>query len=184
MNKVAVLVLMLMTSSVFAVEVAGVAVPDSVKLANQHLVLNGAGVRSKFVVKVYVGALYVSEKSSSVDAVVQADAPKRLLMHFLYSKVDRKKIVEAWNDGFKENNSALELKQLAPRIASFNSLFRTMKAGDEVLLDYIPKQGTVVSINDRVAGVIKGLDFNQALLRIWLGPEPVTDDLKDALLGR
>jgi hypothetical protein len=30
---------------------------------------------------------------------------------------------------------------------------------------------------------IAGEDFYQALLRIWLGPQPVQDDLKKALLG-
>ena len=40
-------------------DVAGVDVPDTLSVEGKTLQLNGAGIRKKFVVKVYVGALYV-----------------------------------------------------------------------------------------------------------------------------
>jgi hypothetical protein len=41
-----------------------------------------------------------------------------------------------------------------------------------------------MTVDGKPAGApIAGEDFYQALLRIWLGPKPVQDDLKKALLG-
>jgi hypothetical protein len=43
---------------------------------------------------------------------------------------------------------------------------------------------TQVGLDGKPAGKpIEGADFYQALLRIWLGENPVQDDLKKALLG-
>ncbi|MGL5395016.1 MAG: chalcone isomerase family protein, partial [Shewanella sp.] len=42
-----------------AKEVSGVQVADSITLDAQTLQLNGAGVRSKFFMDLYVGSLYV-----------------------------------------------------------------------------------------------------------------------------
>ncbi len=54
----------------FAVEVAGVKLDDKATVAGQELVLNGAGVRTKVVFKVYVGSLYLPAKSASGAAVL------------------------------------------------------------------------------------------------------------------
>jgi len=40
-----------------------------------------------------------------------------------------------------------------------------------------------VTIKGNEVALIKGKDFYQALLKIWLGEEPADDGLKDALLG-
>ena len=183
MKKIVVLILSMINPPVFAADVDGVSIPDSVKVSGKSLVLNGAGMRSKFFVDVYVGALYTPKKTGSAEEVLSADVSKRLLMHFVYSEVEREKIVEGWNDGFKANNSAAELKGLKQEIAAFNAMFRTMKSGEKIALDYVPSKGTTVSVNGKVAGVVKGAEFNRALMKIWLGSKPVTADLKDALLG-
>ena len=49
--------------------------------------------------------------------------------------------------------------------------------------DYLPGTGTQISLNGRLLGTIAGVDFNRALLRIWLGNVPVQADLKKAMLG-
>jgi hypothetical protein len=58
-----------------------------------------------------------------------------------------------------------------------------MKEGEVIHLDYIPGKGTAVIIKGQTKGVIDGHDFNQALMRIWLGDEPVGEKLKQNLLG-
>ena len=52
-------------------------------------------------------------------------------------------------------------------------------------IDWLPEGGTRLSINGKQQGKdLAGEDFYQALLKIWLGPKPAQDDLKDALLGK
>jgi len=164
-------------------EIAGVVVPESVTIKNKVLVLNGAGVRKKFIVKVYVGALYLTVKRSSVMEILDDPGAKRIVMNFLYKEVSADNLVEGWNEGFAENNSSQELMQLQDRIRQFNSFFTTVHKGDEIRLDYLPGEGTQVWINDILQGSVSGEDFSRALLKIWLGPNPPDSDLKEAMLG-
>jgi 5-deoxy-D-glucuronate isomerase len=66
--------------AVYAVEVAGVKVDDQIKVGANELMLNGAGVRTKVFIKVYVGALYVSQKSNAPAALLDAATPRRMSM--------------------------------------------------------------------------------------------------------
>ncbi|HEV2719266.1 MAG TPA: chalcone isomerase family protein, partial [Thermoanaerobaculia bacterium] len=68
-----------------AATLAGVNLEDRTTVNGQTLVLNGAGLRKKFFIKVYVGGLYLQAKNSNAAAVLGADTPRRMVMHFLYS---------------------------------------------------------------------------------------------------
>jgi hypothetical protein len=166
-----------------AKEVAGVALPETITLGSKPLVLNGAGIRSKFFVKVYVGALYLPARTRDTAAVLRHTGPVAIHMHFLHSEVTQEKLVNAWNEGFEANLDAAERDKLKPRIERFNGLFRTVRKGEVIRLAYQPGTGTTVSIHDETRGVIKGEDFMQAWLRIWLGKEPADASLKKGLLG-
>ena len=164
-------------------EIAGVNVPETVTIKNKGLVLNGAGIRKKLFVKVYVGALYLTVKRTTTSQILSDPGAKRIVMSFLYKEVSADKLVDGWNEGFDSNNSAEELKVLQDRIDQFNSFFITVHKGDVILLDYTPDQGTQVWINDMLKGTVPGEDFSQALLKIWLGRKPADPGLKEAMLG-
>jgi hypothetical protein len=172
------------TSIARARTVSGVDVPDHVTVNGKTLVLNGAGMRVKFFFDIYVGALYLPRAVHDTKSVLAQTGPRRVLMHFVYKEVGRDKLIEAWNEGFEGNSSSSELAALRQRIDAFNALFDSVHRGDIVLLDYVPGSGTHVSINGKDKGTIAGKDFNDALLRIWLGKEPVTGSLKRAMLGK
>ncbi len=171
--------------SLTARELAGVQLQEQVELpgAETILQLNGAGIRYKFFFKVYVGALYLPVKMRSAEQVLSTDQPARVLMHIVYDEVPLEKLTAAWNEGFSGNVPADRLASLKSRLNTFNNMFSDLHAGDVVLLDYMPGQGTRVTIRGEDRGLIEGADFNRALLSVWLGDEPVTDELKDAMLG-
>ena len=102
---------------------------------------------------------------------------------FLYDELTKEKLVDAWNDGFNANQSKAQLAGLQERIDAFNALFPAVKQGDVVHVDYLPSQGTQVTVNEKVLGVVAGSDFNQAVLAIWLGKKPASKDLKKAMLA-
>jgi len=155
----------------------------TVEAIDDILKLNGAGIRTKFFFKIYVGALYLPEKQNSAQAILKSAKANRVLMHFLYDEVEKKKLVDAWVEGFEDNVDAKTFSALKDRLNKFNQMFSDMHKGDVVLLDYIPGKGTRVMIKGDVKGTIEGDDFNRALLSVWLGEEPVTEALKDAMLG-
>lgn len=167
-----------------AKEIAGVMIQEVVITdAGVQLQLNGAGIRSKFFFDIYIAELYMEQPSKSAEDIIAADGGRRMVMHFLYKEVPKEKLVEGWDEGFAGNNDAGALQALQPRIDAFNAMFRSVKEGERIILDYTPEKGTVVTIGEEQKGVVKGKDFNDALLRIWLGEKPVNKKLKEKLLS-
>jgi hypothetical protein len=105
-------------------------------------------------------------------------------MRFLYDKVEKRDLEQAWREGFAANHDEQAMRQLDERLNRFSALFSDALKGDEFWLDSIPGVGTRVSVNGESKGTIPGDDFYPALLRIWIGGEPVTAELKRAMLGQ
>jgi hypothetical protein len=177
--------LILASGTATATSIDGVDVPDTVTVANggSQLMLNGAGVREKFFLDIYVGALYLPAKSSDAKAILASPDPACVAMHFLYKEVSREKIVDAWNDGLTDNQSEAEMQALRPQLDQFNALFRAVHRGDVIRICFLPGTGTEVRINGEQRGTVPGESFFHALLGIWLGAHPVSADLKQRMLG-
>jgi hypothetical protein len=176
--------LLLSSLSVNAKEIAGVMVQETMQTEDGVVLhLNGAGIRSKFFFDIYIAELYLEHPSNVAGEVIKNPGRKKIVMHFLYDEVGKDKLIEGWNEGFAENTPADEVAKLQERINRFNAMFVDVKKDDTVVLDFIPDKGTVVTIAKQEKGVIPGKDFNDALLRIWLGEKPVAKGLKEKLLG-
>lgn len=170
---------------VFGGNIEGVAVPEKITLDNGTVLsLNGAGVRTKFFFDIYVGALYLPTTMREVQQVIDDPGPKRVGMYILYDEISKEKITSAWTEGFEDNNTDEQLRSLQQRLDQFNGMFKDLKEGDVVFMDYVPDNGTRLVINGRNIGTIKGHDFNAALLKVWLGESPADSDLKSAMLGK
>ena len=165
-------------------EVAGVVLPETLQIPDNAtaLQLNGAGIRKKVFFKIYVAGLYLPSSQTSPNTIFDLKGPKRVHMHFLYKEVEQEKLINGWRDGFKNNLDKASFEQLAPRLTKFNSLFRTMKRGEVINLDYLPNVGTRVWINGELKGQIEGAEFYSALLKVWLGESPADTNLKTHLL--
>jgi hypothetical protein len=170
-------------AAALAAEVGGVKLDDKVSMGAQELVLNGAGVRTKVVFKVYVASLYVPQKSTDLAGVL-SKAPRRIQLNLLRT-LSADQLVDALNEGLTENNSAAELAAVKPQVdqlATIMKSFKEVKEKDVVTLDFADGS-TRVGLNGEAKGSISGDAFNQALTKIWLGDKPVQADLKRALLG-
>ncbi len=165
-----------------ALELEGISFPDTVEVSGQPLQFNGAGLRSKFFVSVYVGGLYLPTTSSTVNDILSMPGAKRVAMHFIYDEISATKIRDAWLEGFTDNNSEQVMGEIQAKIEAFNELWPTLKAGDTAWVDYLPGKGTQITLNNKILGIVEGEKFNQAVLRIWLGDNPVDSDLKAGML--
>lgn len=170
-----------------AAEVAGTKFDEKIRLEQQELVLNGAGLRSKVFFKVYAVGLYLPAKAADVDGVLAEKGAKRLAIVPLM-ELTAQQFVEALSGGIAKNHSDAEVAALQERIQTFEAnLLALGKAtkGTPITLDWIPDQGTRLTLAGQPQGkLIPGEDFYKALLRIWLGSKPAQSDLKDALLGK
>ena len=170
-----------LVSAAFAKEIGGVGMPDTLTAGKDQLMLNGAGLRKKFIVKVYAGGLYLLQKSNDAAKIIAADEPMAIRMHFIHDSVSADKLIAAWNEGFAKTNSA----SVKTQIDRFNAFFKQdAKKGDVYDLVYIPGQGVNFSINGKMIGTVEGLEFKKALFGIWLSDPPADKDLKAGMLGK
>jgi hypothetical protein len=169
-----------------AAEIAGVTVEERVKLGATELRLNGAGIRTRIVFKVYVGALYLQDRKSAVGEVLALKGAKRVSMTMLRD-LTASQLTDALMDGIRANHSESELAALRGRVDALATLMREIGSAKEktvITLDFLPDAGTQVTVNGTPKGKpIPGEDFYGALLKIWLGDKPVDADLKKAMLG-
>ncbi len=172
---------LLVAAAALAAEAAGVRMPDTVTVEGKTLKLNGMGLRKKVVFKVYVAGLYLEKTSSAAAAVISSDEIRQMRLHVLRS-LKAKQVTEAIEEGF-EKNSKPQMAALKNRLQKFSSMFADVAEGDLILMTYVPGKGTSVSIMGAERGTVEGKDFADALFAVWLGPNPVQEDLKKALLG-
>ena len=169
-----------------AADVAGVKIDDKTRVANAELTLNGAGLRKRAFFQVYAIGLYVPQKASSPQALLEQPGPKRVAIHMLRD-VGAEAFSEALAEGIRANHTEAEMKALEPRIKELTAIIAEVgqaKKGMAFALDWQPPAGTVMLVNGAARGKpITGDDFYRALLKIWIGDKPVQDDLKKALLG-
>jgi hypothetical protein len=167
-------------------EAGGVKFEPELALRGSRLLLNGAGVRVKFFVKVYAAGLYLPAKTASPEAAWDTKASRALRIAML-REVDAADLGKLLVSGMEKNASAEEFARAAPATARLTELFaarKKMAAGDAILIEWVPGTGTVVTINGKAEEPIADPEFFPLLMKVWLGRSPADADLKEALLGK
>jgi hypothetical protein len=156
--------------------------PDEAMVGDAAVVLNGLGLRTATMlkVKVYVIALYLENKSSDAQAIIESGEAKRIALHFVHA-VTAKELRGGWTEGFEDN--AADTAAIEDEIAQFNASMRDVEKGGSIVLDFAGDTVAVL-INDERIDTVTGQAFQQAALSIWLGRKPPNDALKDGILGR
>lgn len=164
------------------VTVSGVSFPTKMKISDQVVEYNGAGLRQKYFFNLYVAALYVPERTSNAQTIIDQNTESAIRIKLVSDKVTRDKFVETVKDGFATSS---EGKASEKEIADFMKIFSVeFKSGDEVILIYKPESGVEVYMNGKHLGGAKGLEFKKALWGIWLGKTPADASVKKAMLGK
>jgi hypothetical protein len=181
------IVLLLSSISVSALSIEKIEFPDQTSVGSQKLVLNGAGLRSKrkfgMSFKVYVGALYLPAKNQDSKAIINGSDVKRLELVFLRS-VDAATLREAWSEGF-DKNCKPNCEAAKPQFKAFNELMVDVKEKSRLKLTFTGNDIQVeVEGKSNKSGQLTGEAIRQALMAIFIGDEPPTEDLKKALLGK
>jgi len=178
-----VLVVFMLSPAAVAKQVGEVTLPDSLMAGTSALMLNGAGFRKKLFIKVYAAGLYLTEKQTDPQKILNAETPMAIRMYFVHSEVSSKKLVDAWNEGFV-NGTGGNTAPIKTEIDTFNAFFSEEARKNDIYdIVYIPGQGVGVYIKGELKGTIKGLEFKKALFSIWLGEKPADSKLKRKMLG-
>jgi len=162
----------------------GVHLPRQVQVEEHTLLLNGAGVRSKWFLDVYVASLYLEPPSKDSREIIEGERPFLLQLDIVSGLITSKKMEKATREGF-EKAARAGYDTAAKQVDAFIDVFREeIGDGDRFLLRYLPAVGVQVEKNGSLKATLTGLPFKKALLAIWLGSEPVQESLKRELLGQ
>lgn len=189
LNKLALMAgaLLIATSSHAAVDISGVKLEESIDLQGSKLQLNGAGLRTKLVFRVYVLGLYLGKKATATEEALGAPGPKRVNLTMMRD-IDAGELGKLFTKGVEDNTPKSEMSKLVPGLLRMGQLFadqKQLKSGDNVLIDWVPGTGTTLTINGKLQpDPFKEPEFFNALMRIWFGDKPADASLKEALLGK
>lgn len=164
-----------------AKSLAGVTLPDAASVGGQRVQLNGMGLREKLFIDIYVGGLYLTHPTHDAAAAIAADEPKRVVMHFIYTKVTKAQMIETFEESFAGLPAAASQRANIEKMESW--VPPEVLAGQELTFDYLPGRGTTLLFNGKELGTIPGTEFMKLVWGIYLGPKPPTEALKAGLLG-
>ena len=170
-----------------AADVLGVKIADAATVAGKELKLNGAGMRIKFVIKVYAMGLYLSEKKTTPAEILALSGPKRVSLTMM-REVNSDEFGQLFITAMNNNSDKAEKARYFNQTVKFGEMFASLdkvKKGDVVTLDWIPGTGLVITAKGKVQGEpFKEPEFYKAIMSIWFGPIPADFNLKEALLGK
>ena len=173
-------------------ELNDVKAADEITVDGKKLVLNGMGLRKVtklgFPIKVYIGELYVENKSKDTDAILSSESPKVLIMHFLLG-LDRNQLIEAFQQGF-ENGCYIacdrrndQWQLLAPHIVS-------MRRGNELKFVFYKDKLELSSDRPGTEKVVIATPVEMAtalshnILSMFINAKrPPTEEFRRGLLG-
>ena len=160
-----------------------VTIPDNLEAGGESLVLNGAGYRSKFFMKMYLGGLYLKEQNSDAEVIISADETMLMKLHIVSGRVTTDRMIDAIDEGF-EKSAEEGMAATVEKIDQFKACFSDeIEEGDIFDIAYVPGEGVKVHKNENLTGTIEGLDFKKAVFGIWLSNKPADKGLKKKMLG-
>jgi len=168
------------------VEVEGVKFEPTAQVGGQALQLNGAGVRTRAIFKVYAAGLYVPQKANSAAALLGQKGPRRVEIHMLRD-VEADTFAGALIDGLKANHTEQQFAGMKAQVDTLQANLKSIgeaKKGNVIHFEFTPEAGTRIVVNGQQKGsAIAGEDFFTSVLRVWIGDKPADAGLKKAMVG-
>jgi len=174
--------LLLVASTADATTVAGHDFAERINVpgVGNNLRLSGAAVLDRNFVPFYAAALYVPTSVRNLDQLQSGLSPYRMVVVWQIPALDEDHVEEYWLKAFTDAAGAERLGRIKSGVERFAELFGAARHGQVILFDYMPDAGMRIFVDDKPAGQLPGVEFNMALLSIWLG-EKAPRDFRTAL---
>lgn len=166
-----------------SVSIARAELGSQLKIGDQVLQLNGAGVRTKTFVQIYESGLYLLKLTRNAQTILDGEELMAIRVRITSSFVNRASLMSSLQEGLAQSTNgkpesiASESEQLQ------RALQDEVKKNDVFDFVYVPAKGLHVVKNGKVQGVIQGASFKKALFGIWLSDSPVDKELRQAMLS-
>ncbi len=145
--------------------------------------LNGLAVHEELGEEQFIAGLYLENLSADNKSVLLGEQRKRMEIKILTDKILSRRFNRLWIEGIAINGSNNELKAQAQNLADFSNMIKIKMIKDDTLtIERTFRRGVEISLNGVLLGVINDTAFFDLLLRTWIGPVPMSANLKTGLL--
>ena len=184
MTKYISILLLLVVLTSADVTVSDVKFTEELKYNNDDFVLNGAGIREKYYIDLYVLGLYLKNKSKDVNKILNANEPQLFRLVCVSSLITSEKFNNAMENAFYDATDG-HPEVYADEIRRLKIAFSgTWNVNDEFIIYYTPEKGLQLHKNNKLMDTFtSGIGFKSAIMKVWLGPQSVSESLKDQVLG-
>lgn len=145
------------------------------------LTLRGVGLHKVFFEDSYLGAFYsLNLLKEPAEALIDR-GPKRMVFYFLRPINNFQELLES---AIVVNNSPEQIEREQLNIGQFLDYINfPLQKGDTIVLDYVPNVGTKVIVKGSFRGVIKGNEFYNLVLKVWMGRQPPSNKFRKDLFN-
>ena len=149
--------------------------PSEINIEDRSWVLFSSGVRDYFFMDLYECAVYLDGKEKNLDSILNLIYPVAIRLKILTSELPGQ-VPDPWKETIKP--------EVSDKIYSrFKKQFFKLSEGDIILFIYFPGESTVFYLNGERKFMDPGPGLMEALLEQWLGPSPVSEELKASLIN-
>ncbi len=166
-------------------KIGGIVMPNVMKVGDQYLKMNGGGIREKMWIDLYVGVLYLENKTSDAEKIMNADEAMGVKLRIISGMVSNSKLEDAVREGMEKSTGG-NMAPIQDRLETLISkgFSADVVDGDIFDLVYEPGKGTSLIKNSKTLVTVPGLDFKKALFGVWLCDDPADENLKKKMLGK
>lgn len=158
-------------------------IPPSIVIEDtgEVLTLRGVALHKNFFQDSYLAAFYALNPVTDAKQALEDTGAKRMLLYFLHSMDNFSAIC---SEAIEENNAPELIQREQISISQFLKIIdNPLHAGDIVVLDYVPSIGTKIIFKGSLRGTIKGNEFYNLVLKIWLGRQPPSKKFRKDLFN-
>jgi len=154
--------------------------PPDIKFNNFTWKHHSSGIRTYNFVDVYQCALYLPRgnnrvKGELIASLESLENPVAIRIEILTSMLPNK-MPDVWRETIEPEVTGKSFKR-------FRKGFAGLDEGDVLLFVYLPGKSTHLYLNDEFQFKDPGPGLMQGLLDQWLGAKPISEDLKQTLIG-
>lgn len=184
MKKFGLLFFIITSLSSADIEVSDVNYKSNLSFKGEDYVLNGAGIRERFFLDLYTIGLYLKAKSNDGNFILNSKNHKCIKITVVSSLITAERFSKGMNDGFSKstkNNTDPIKAEIAELKKGFGDDFNV---GDTFVVFFGSKGDTEIYKENKLQVIIHpNMVFQNALLGMWIGENPVVGGLKEDLLG-
>lgn len=169
----ALMALGLSAGSAHAIDLAGVEIAPAIRAEGQQRVwyLMGSALVHRSFIPFYGLALHGPSGAGVETPLSQGLTPLQITLVWYANELPKEQVQEHFRKLFEQVTTPETRDRVAPRLEKFIEVMPAAVRGEQIVFYYSPDAGTRMTLGDGTAVNFAGIEFNRALISMWLGPQ-------------